>query len=132
MNYNEFKIKIFDDIAIITVDLLAATQRDAKPLWDELESKGVLEWEKVIIDLSQCTFIDSTFAGMLIRIFRTMSNNNCKMKLVFPEKNARLLFHTTAITRTVNCFNTLREAVGSFESKFPIRKISFGQEFHRN
>ena len=132
MHYDDFKIKIIDDIAIVTVDLLAATQRDAKPLWDELESKGVLEWKKVIVDLSECTFIDSTFIGMLVRIFRTMSNNDCQMKLVYPENNARPLFHTTAITRIVNCFETLNEAIRSFDKKFPIRKISFGQEFHKN
>jgi len=132
MHYEDFKIKIVDDIAVITIDLLAATQRDAKPLWDELESKGILEWEKVIVDLSQCTFIDSTFIGMLVRIFRTMVNNGCQMKLVYPENTARPLFHTTAIIRIVNCFETLNEAIRSFDKKFPIRKISFGEEFHRN
>lgn len=132
MHYEDFKIKIIDDIAVVTVDLLAATQRDAKPLWDELDSKGILEWKKVIVDLSQCTFIDSTFVGMLVRIFRTMSSNNCQMKLVYPENNARPLFHTTAIIRIVNCFDTLKEAIRSFDTKFPIRKISFGEEFHRN
>jgi len=132
MHYEDFKIKIVDDIAVITIDLLAATQRDAKPLWDELESKGILEWKKVIVDLSQCTFIDSTFIGMLVRIFRTMVNNGFQMKLVYPENTARPLFHTTAIIRIVNCFETLNEAIRSFDTKFPIRKISFGEEFHRN
>lgn len=132
MRYEDFKIKIIDDIAIVTVDLLAATQRDAKPLWDKLEVKGVLEWKKVIVDLSECTFIDSTFIGMLVRIFRTLSNNDCQMKLVYPENTARPLFHTTAIIRIVKCFETLNEAINSFDTKFPIRKISFGQEFHRN
>jgi hypothetical protein len=44
MKYDEFKIKIVDDIAIVTVDLLVATQRDAKPLWEELETTTILEW----------------------------------------------------------------------------------------
>jgi len=132
MNYDEFKIKITDDIAIVTVDLVVATQRDAKPIWDEMESKGILEWDKVIIDLSPCTLIDSTFIGMLVRIFKAISNKNGQMKLVFPEKSAKLFFHTTGITKIVNCYDTLDDAVNSINPKFPIRKISFNQEFYNN
>ncbi len=132
MDYDEFKIKITDDIAIVTVDLVVATQRDAKPIWDELESKGIFEWDKVIIDLSPCTFIDSTFIGMLVRIFKAISNKNGQMNLVFPEKSAKLFFHTTGITKIVNCYDTLNDAVNSINPKFPVRKISFSQEFHNN
>lgn len=132
MNYDDFKIKIIEDIAIITVDLLVATQRDAKPFWDELDSKAILDWDKVIIDLSFCTFIDSTFIGMLVRIFKTISSKKGVMKLVFPEKNAGVYFHTTGIIKLVDCFDTLGEAVNSFNSKIPIRKISFNEKFHNN
>ena len=132
MNYDEYKIKIVNDIAIVSVDLLVATQRDAKPLWDEMESKGILDWDKVIIDISQCTFIDSTFVGMLVKIFKALKNQNGQMKLVFHEKNAKLFIHTTGITKIVSCFDTVDEAVESFNSKFPVRKITFGEEFHRN
>ena len=132
MKYDEFKIKIVDDIAIVTVDLLVATQRDAKPLWEELETTTILEWDKVIVDLSQCTFIDSTFVGMLVRIFKVIKNNNGKMRLVFPENNMKLYFHTTGITRIVECFDTLNEAIDSFSTKIPTRKILFDQGFNRN
>ena len=132
MKYDEFKIKIVDDIAIVTVDLLVATQRDAKPLWEELETTTILEWDKVIVDLSQCTFIDSTFVGMLVRIFKVIKNNNGKMRLVFPENNMKLYFHTTGITRIVECFDTLNEAIDSFSANIPTRKILFDQEFNRN
>ena len=132
LNFDDYKIKIVDDIAIVTVDLLVATQRDAKPFWDDLESKSILEWDKVIIDLSFCTFLDSTFVGMLVRIYKTINSKNGIMKLVFPENNAKLYFHTTGITKVVDCFNTLTEAMNSFESKMPIRKISFTEKFLNN
>lgn len=132
MKYDEFKIKIVDDIAIVTVDLLVATQRDAKPLWEELETTTILEWDKVIVDLSQCTFIDSTFVGMLVRIYKVIKNNTGKMRLVFPENNMKLYFHTTGITRIVECFDTLNDAIDSFSTKIPTRKILFDQEFNRN
>ncbi|MCW9066780.1 MAG: STAS domain-containing protein [Ignavibacteriaceae bacterium] len=132
MNFNDYKIKTITDIAIVTVDLLVATQRDAKPFWDQLENDLVLKWDKVIIDLSYCTLIDSTFVGMIVKIFKTVSSNNGQLKLVYPEKNARTYLHTTGIVRIIDCFNTLNEAVNSFDSKIPTRKISFDEELLYN
>lgn len=132
MNYDDFKINIVDDIAIVTVDLLVATHRDAKPFWDELEKRSILDWDKIIIDLSFCTFIDSTFIGILVKIFRTVSSKNATMRLVFPEKNALIYFHTTGITKIVNCYNTLDEAIDSFKSNLSTKKIFFENKFHNN
>ena len=91
MNLDNIKIKIIDDIAIVIVDLPVATQRDAKPFWNELENKSILEWDKVIIDLSLCTLIDSTFVGMIVKILKTVSRNNGQMKLIFPEKQQNII-----------------------------------------
>lgn len=132
MNYDDFKINIVDDIAIVTVDLLVATHRDAKPFWDELEKRSILDWDKIIIDLSFCTFIDSTFIGILVKIFRTVSSKNATMRLVFPEKNALIYFHTTGITKIVDCYNTLDEAIDSFKSNLSTKKIFFENKFHNN
>lgn len=132
MNFDHIKIKIIDDIVIVTVDLPVATQRDAKQFWNELENKSILEWDNVIIDLSFCTFIDSTFFGIIVKILKTVSGNNGQLKLVFPEKNTRTHFHKTGITKVMDCFNTLNEAVNSFDSKFPTRKISFNEELTYN
>ena len=132
MNIDDIKIKIIDDIIIVTVDLPVATQRDAKPFWNALENKSILEWDNVIIDLSVCTFVDSTFIGIVVKILRTVSDNNGQLKLVFPEKNTRTHFHRTGITKVMDCFNTLDEAVNSFNSKIPTRKISFDEELTYN
>jgi len=132
LDLNDYKINIVDDIAIVTVDLLVATLRDAKPFWDELESKSILNWDKIIVDLSFCTFIDSTFIGILVKVFKTVSSRNGKMKLVFPEKNSVVYFHTTGITKIVDCFDTLSEAMDSFKLKLPTKKIIFENKFLNN
>ena len=129
---DEFKIKIIDDIAIIVVDILVATHRDAKPLWDELESKSILDWDKIIVDLSYCTYVDSTFVGLIVKIYKRISEKNGQLKLVFPETKAMIHFHTIGITRMVECFNTLNQAVKSFDSKIPTRKIVFDEEIPNN
>ena len=132
LNLDDFKINIVDDMAIVAVDLLVATHRDAKPFWEELEQKCILKWEKVVIDLSFCTFIDSTFVGILVKTFRTISANKGILKLVFPESNAKNYVHTSGIAKIIDCYNTLDEAMDSLSSDIPIRKIFFEDKFHNN
>lgn len=121
----DYKIQIVYDIVIVTVNILVATNRDAKPFWDVLESKAILEWDKVIIDISACTFIDSTFMGIIVRVFKRITGNNGKLTLVYPKTKALLYLHTIGITKFVDCYNTLRPAINSFDSEIPTRKISF-------
>jgi anti-anti-sigma factor len=132
LNLDDFKIKIIDDIAIVIVEILVATHRDAKPLWDELESKSILGWDKIIIDISNCTFVDSTFIGMIVKIYKSVSNRNGDMKLVFPEKKAMAYIHHMGITKILDCFNTLNQAVNSFDTRIPTRKIVFQEELPNN
>ena len=125
---DDFKIKIIDDIAIVAVDMLVATHRNAKPLWNELENKSILEWSKVIIDIKNCIFIDSTFLGMIVKIHRRVMKNNGQVKLVYPEQNALKYLYTMGIVRMLECFNDLNQAVNSFDTEIPTRKIAFSEE----
>ena len=125
---DDFKIRIINDIAIVIVDTIVATRRNAKPLWDELDSKSILDWDKVIIDISTCTFIDSTFLGVIVKIHRRINKSNGQLKLVFPEKNAMKYLHTIGIITMIDCFNTIHQAINSFDTDIPLRKISFEKE----
>ena len=124
---DDYKIQLVNDVAIITVDILVATHRDAKPFWDELESKAILDWDKVIIDISPCTFIDSTFLGVIVKIYKHIASNNGVIRLVYPETKALLHFHSIGITKFIDCYNSLCSAINSFDSEIPTRKISFEQ-----
>ena len=62
---DDFKITTIKKILIVKPDFIVATLRDAKPLWDEFESKLLFKRDKIIIDLSSCNNVDSTFIGMI-------------------------------------------------------------------
>ncbi len=125
---DDYKIKIVNDIVIVTVDILVATHRDVKPFWDFLESKSIVDWDKIIMDISYCTFIDSTFIGMIVKVFKIVNSRNGQVKLVFPENKAMTYLHSVGVTKMLDCFNNLDEALSSFDSNFPTRKISFQEE----
>lgn len=129
---DDFKINVIDDIAVVKIDILIATHRDAKPLWDELESRLIFKWKKLIIDLSPCNYIDSTFIGMIVKIFRKISEANGQMVLVFPKISTIESFNVLGITKIVRSYNSLAEALNSLESQPKNENLKFDEKFSTN
>lgn len=111
---DEFKLEMTNDILVVKVDILIATYRDAKPLWDEFENHLLFNREKIIIDLSYCHNVDSTFVGMLVKIFRKIKEKNRRLKLIFPQETNTDVFNLTGIDKIIECFTSLNDAIKSF------------------
>ena len=129
---DEFQIKTIDDITVVKVELVIATLRDAQPLWDEFEKNLLFYRKKTIIDLSQCNYVDSTFIGMIVRIFNKLDENKNQLKLVCPQAESIDKFRYIGITKVIDCFFTLPEAVDSYPQVLPIRYINNYQDFGLN
>ena len=119
----DFKLFYQENIAIIKVDLVTATLRDARPLWNKFEIMNLFEQSKIIVDLSTCSYIDSTFIGMLVKIFKRISASQGQMMIVFPPLLSPIqTFRFMGLTKIVNCFDNLDEAIETLRIKLPIRK----------
>ena len=112
---DDFQIDLVNDIAVIKVNILTATHRDAKPLWEEMENKIMFNHKKIIIDLYFCNNVDSTFIGMIVKIFRKVQASDGKMKMVYPEVKNTEVFIVTGIPKIIDFYNTLEEALDSFD-----------------
>ncbi|MDH3269223.1 MAG: STAS domain-containing protein [Ignavibacteria bacterium] len=123
-----FSLKIVDHIAIIKVELISATLRDSQALWDLMDINSIFEKQKIIIDLSTCTSIDSTFIGMIVKIFRRVDENNSTLKLVFPQINELDSFRVIGITKILDCFDTVQNAVESYNPDSSVSKIDFDKK----
>ena len=123
-----FTLKYVDDIAVIKVELLTATLRYSPGLWDLMDIESVFEKQKVVIDLSGCNFIDSTFIGMIVKIFRKVKEQGAQLKLVFPQITDLESFRVTGITKIIECYRTSSNAVESFNPDSSIEKIDFDDQ----
>ena len=123
-----FTLKIVDHIAIIKVELVSATLRDSQALWDMMDIDSIFEKQKIIIDLSGCSFIDSTFIGMIVKIFRRINENNGNLKLVFPQITDLESFRVIGITKILECFGTLANAIESYNPDSSVSKIDFDEK----
>lgn len=122
-----FTLKLVDHIAIIKVELVSATLRDSQALWDMMDIDSIFEKQRIIIDLSSCTFIDSTFIGMIVKIFRRVNENNGNLKLVFPQITDLESFRVIGITKILECFGTLTNAIESYNPDSSVSKINFDE-----
>jgi anti-anti-sigma factor len=77
-------------------DLLAGAARDTE--------------HPLVIDLTECPFIDSTGLATLLHGTKPAQNGESHVALVSPGGEVRRLLALTAIDRTIPVFETLNEA----------------------
>ncbi|MGQ9644288.1 MAG: STAS domain-containing protein, partial [Ignavibacterium sp.] len=88
----DFEKIVIKDIFIEKVNLTRATYKEAgelKKILDEDIEKRFRR--KVIVDLSQCEFIDSTFLGVLVLALKKISLISGEIRLVKPQSVVRAL-----------------------------------------
>ena len=87
-----FNKETVGDIAIEKVRLPKATLIEAKVFWERLQTAISQENDKLIVDLSDCTFIDSTFMGVIVQTQRELIKNQGELKLVLPAEQMKEFF----------------------------------------
>jgi anti-anti-sigma factor len=126
---DEFQINVNQKITVVKLDIIVATYRDAQPFWDDFESNLLFDRKKIIIDLSACNYVDSTFIGMIVKIFRRVEAQRGQFKVVFPQRESVEQFWALGITKVISCYDSLQEAIDSFRYQLPLRNINFNEEF---
>lgn len=72
------------------------------------------ENEKVLFDMGDMRFVDSSGCGALLSCLRTLSTRGGDLKLCNVSKPLRSLFELIRMHRIVDIFNTREEALRSF------------------
>ena len=121
---DRIQIKTIADVTIVELDSVLATISEAKPLLDELNNRAKLNSNKLIIDVSCCKYFDSTFIGSLKQTYKKVIENNGQMKLVYPKVVTLKSSRTESITKIIECYNTLTEALNSYISE---QKYNFNE-----
>ena len=68
---------------------------------------------RVVVNLSECTFIDSSALRSLVRAQRAVSEGGGSLALVAPSQPARRVLEVAALDRFIPVFETVAEAVSS-------------------
>ncbi len=108
--------KIFvGGVFVIEVNATRANLNEAVALKKIIEEEINSGHTKLVIDLSKCTYIDSTFFGAIIVASKMLIDIGYKLKVVKPDIAGEYIFTHTNTVRLFDAYKTREEAIKSFE-----------------
>ncbi|QQS35198.1 MAG: STAS domain-containing protein [Ignavibacteriales bacterium] len=110
----EFITEEHGDVLVKMVMLSRATLREADDFKNALAEDIQNGARKIVVDLSECEFIDSTFLGALVVSLKKVTSLGGDMRLVGFQPAVHSMFELTRMYRVFESFKTKEEAVNSF------------------
>jgi anti-anti-sigma factor len=111
---DDYTRKFVGDVLIEKVNFLRATIKEASGFRDRIYDTIAMKQYKLVIDLSRCEFIDSTFLGALVMILKRITEKGGELKLIIPGSEAFEIMNTMGLYRVFNIYNSETEALKSF------------------
>ena len=109
--------KIFvDDIFVIVVHLISPTFLEANEFNEIIKQQISFGHTRLVVDLSMCEHIDSTFLGELIKSFKKMTFIGGALSIVEPAIPSIDIFTSTDTLRLFDLYKTREDAIKSFDS----------------
>lgn len=113
--------------------LIASIHLKRATILEALEFKSILDDEiqqgqhNIVINLSECEFLDSTFIGVLVVTWKKLKAQGGKLKLVKPGYFAKSVFHLTGTIEIFETYETVEEALSSFVTPIEDYKVGVNQ-----
>jgi len=111
----DFEKKIEKDVVVEVVNLSRATWKEANEFKKILEEDVEKKFRKLVVDISQCEFMDSTFLGALVMGKRSINKIGGDLKIVEPDSVFKVLREKTATLNVFETYKTVEEAINSFK-----------------
>jgi len=104
-----------DGIYVIVVNCTRSTILEANEFKNLIKDEISSGHNKLVIDLSKCEHIDSTFFGAIMMTLGLMTRTGYKLKLVKPVILGEDIFTATNTLRLFDLYKTRKDAIKSFE-----------------
>ena len=101
-------------VLVEVVNITRATLKEAEDFKQVLLKDIELGWRKIVVDLTECEFIDSTFLGALVVSLKRITGLGGDLKLVGFQSAVSMMFQLTRMYRVFETFPTRDEAIKSF------------------
>ncbi|MCA9742409.1 STAS domain-containing protein [candidate division KSB1 bacterium] len=102
------------DVAVINLKGKLMGGPDTKALHDKVRELADSGSKKLVIDLGQVKWMNSTGLGALMGALTTAKNHNAELKLARVTDKVQSLFMMTKLITVFETHDTLEEAVSSF------------------
>ena len=109
-----FEKEIHGDIVIEKMNISRATFREAEEFWKFIQTDIMSGWNKFIINMGPCEYIDSTFIGIMVNTFKLIDKSGGELKLADVHSEARAVLDITRISEMFKIYSDTDSALKSF------------------
>lgn len=102
------------EVTYIQVNIVRATLSEAEEFKNLLVDSMDEGSRKIVVDLSACEFIDSTFLGTLVVSLKKLTSLGGDLKLIGFQPAVNSMFELTRMYRVFESFKSKEEAIKSF------------------
>jgi anti-anti-sigma factor len=103
------------EVLVEIVDLSRATLNEADEFKQRLSEDIQSGYKKIVVDLTSCDFIDSTFLGTLVISLKKVTSLGGDLRLVGFQPAVHSMFELTRMYRVFETFSTKEDAILSFQ-----------------
>jgi anti-anti-sigma factor len=99
-------------VEVISLNRATLTQAEAfrQILFQDIETG----WRKIIIDLTDCEFIDSSFLGSMVIALKKVKNLGGNLRLVGVQPDVMNMFRLTRVDGIFDIYETKEDALESY------------------
>ena len=105
-----------DGVFVIVAHLISPTLLEANEFKEIINEQISFGHTRLVVDLSMCEHIDSTFLGEIIKSLKKMTYIGGDLRIVEPAIPAQDIFTHTNFRRLFDLYKTREDAVKSFDS----------------
>ena len=104
-----------EGVTLIIVHLISPTLLEANEFMEIVDEQISFGQTRLVVDLSKCEHIDSTFLGEIIKSFKKMTSIGGALRIVEPAIPAQDIFSFTDTLKLFDLYKTRKDAIKSFE-----------------
>ena len=108
--------KIREGIAVEKINFVRATMNEAFEIKNNLIEDS-FDHSKIIVDLSECDYIDSTFLGALVYSYKRIKERNGIIVIIIGDTQLSRSFIFDEISKMFRIYRTFNEAVDELSNK---------------
>jgi anti-anti-sigma factor len=112
----DFEKQMSGEILIEKVNLQRATTVEASIMKKRLFEDIHLYKKKIIVDISKCDFVDSTFLGALVVALKRTRETGGDIKIVIGTSVVKKTLSITGFLRVFENYSSVEDALKSFRS----------------
>jgi len=105
-----------DGVFVIVAHLIYLTFIEAKEFNGIINEQVINGHKRLVIDLSKCEHIDSTFLGEIFKSFKKVTKLGGALRIVMPDNSKVDIFILTNTLGVFDLYKTREDAIKSFES----------------